>query len=49
MSDKGYRQLENELIRNVDKKQNPIVAPRVRQSIEKQPKTQVEFYLGDIT
>lgn len=46
MPDKGYRQLENELIGRVDnkKKPNPIVAPRVRKPVEKQTKTQVEFY-----
>lgn len=46
MSDKGYRQLENELIGRVDnnRKPKPIVAPRVRKPVEKQPKTQVEFY-----
>lgn len=46
MSDKVYRQLENELIGRVDNKRKPktIVAPRVRNPVEKKPKTQVEFY-----
>jgi len=44
MSDKGYRYLENELIGRVDNKSKPIVAPRLRKPVKKQPKTQVEFY-----
>jgi len=42
MTDKGYRQLENQVIGRVDKKRKP--EPIVRKPVEGKPKTQVERY-----